>query len=177
MTSTCKLRRALRVTVTSSNVYSRSNPRSLSDRSGHALLYSPHAPGRSVSKKRRQVGPKAERESRSISAGIQFISTLLPVLIIDQPKPLDMMHTGQDSNDMLDVDLFLDSSKYLSDHQRSVQCLSAVALPMRFEEKMEQRVEEFWSRSEKRQEDKPAAPARDHQCAKPRRRPNARCCS
>lgn len=45
--STC---RSTRVTVTFSSVYSRRNPGSLRDCSGHALLCSFHAPGRSVSK-------------------------------------------------------------------------------------------------------------------------------
>ncbi|KAI0452054.1 hypothetical protein F5B21DRAFT_484958 [Xylaria acuta] len=59
--------------------------------------------------------------------------------LLSAADSLDMMYAGQSSNDMLDVDSFLDSSEYLSDPS-PLPCLSAASSLMRFQEKMEQRV-------------------------------------
>ncbi|KAI1302782.1 hypothetical protein F5Y03DRAFT_195371 [Xylaria venustula] len=52
---------------------------------------------------------------------------------------LDMIYSGQNSNEMLSIDSFLDASEYLS-NPSLVQCPSAASSLMRFQEKMEQRV-------------------------------------
>ncbi|KAH8703893.1 hypothetical protein BGW36DRAFT_370188, partial [Talaromyces proteolyticus] len=60
--------------------------------------------------------------------------------LLSASDTLDMMYTGQAFNNILDVDSFLYSSESLSDQSSPVQCLSAVSLLMRFQEKMEQHV-------------------------------------
>ncbi|KAI0964757.1 hypothetical protein F4678DRAFT_386455 [Xylaria arbuscula] len=52
---------------------------------------------------------------------------------------LDIICTGQNSNEMFSTDSFLDASEYLS-NSSPVQCPSAASSLMRFQEKMEQRV-------------------------------------
>ncbi|RYP76058.1 hypothetical protein DL769_003692 [Monosporascus sp. CRB-8-3] len=59
--------------------------------------------------------------------------------LLSAADSLDIMYTGQDSNDMLDVDSFPDSSEFLSSPSL-VQRLSAASSLMRFGEKMERRV-------------------------------------
>ncbi|KAI0436081.1 hypothetical protein F4803DRAFT_252475 [Xylaria telfairii] len=59
--------------------------------------------------------------------------------LLNAADSVGMMYTAENSNDMLDVDSFIDSSECLSG-PNPVQCLSAAGSLMRFQEKMEQRV-------------------------------------